>query len=89
MSAALVRFLLRRHGDGAVGRILAEVAARSRSFDNGFAAATGESPAVFARAYFRRETVWNTWVPFATSTAALWMGDHGAGPRRDQAAARP
>lgn len=73
VSAALVRYLLRRHGDTAVARILAGVAA-GHGFDDAFAAATGESTGSFARAYFRRETVWNTWVPFATSTAALWMG---------------
>lgn len=73
VSAALVRYLLRRHGDTAVARILAGVAA-GRAFDDAFATATGESTGSFARTYFRRETVWNTWVPFATSTAALWMG---------------
>jgi Peptidase MA superfamily len=72
VSAALVRYLLGTHGDGAVGRVLAGVA-RGADFDDAFAAATGESVHAFARAYFRRETFWTTWVPFVTSTTALWM----------------
>jgi hypothetical protein len=72
VSAALVRYLLRRFGDDAVGRILARVAA-GMDFDDAFDAATGETTGGFARGYFGRETLWTTWVPFLTSTTALWM----------------
>jgi hypothetical protein len=72
VSAALVRYLLRRHGDEAVARILAGVA-RGDDFDEAFEAATGENVYAFARAYFRKETFWTTWVPFVTSTTVLWM----------------
>lgn len=73
MSAALVRQLFRRHGEGTVARIVARVASGA-SFDEAFASTTGESPETFARGYFRREAIWNTWVPFLTSATALWMG---------------
>ncbi len=72
VSAALVRYLLRRHGDNVVGSVLAEVS-RGADFDEAFEAATGESVGAFSRGYFRRETFWTTWVPFVTSSTALWM----------------
>ncbi len=72
VSAALVRYLLRQHGDDVVGRILAGVS-RGAGFDDAFEAATGESVGGFARTYFRRETFWTTWVPVVTSSTVLWM----------------
>jgi hypothetical protein len=72
VSAALVRYLVRRYGDDAVARILAGVA-RGDDFDDAFETATGENVYAFAHAYFRRETFWTTWVPFITSATGLWM----------------
>jgi hypothetical protein len=72
VSAALVRYLLREHGEGAVGRILAAAAGGS-DFEQAFRTVVGEDVHVLARGYFRRETFWTTWVPFATSTTVLWM----------------
>lgn len=72
MSAALVRSLLHRHGERAVARTLAGVA-RGEGFDEAFRAATGEPVEAFAHAYFAREALWRTWVPFLTSSTALWM----------------
>ena len=72
ISAALVRYLLRRHGDTAVGRILARVG-KGAEFGDAFEAATGESSGNFARGYFRREALWTAWVPFLTSSTVLWM----------------
>ncbi len=72
VSAALVRYLLRRHGDDVVGHILRGVGLGA-AFDDAFEAATGETLEGFARGYFRRETFWTTWVPFVTSSTVLWM----------------
>jgi hypothetical protein len=72
VSAALVRYLLRRHGEDAVARILARVS-RGADFEDAFEAATGDTVGAFARGYFRRETLWTTWVPFVTSSTVLWM----------------
>jgi hypothetical protein len=72
VSAALVRSLLRRFGEDVVGRILARVS-QGADFDEAFERGTGEGVGEFARGYFGRETLWSTWVPFVTSTTALWM----------------
>ncbi|HVN33537.1 MAG TPA: hypothetical protein VMT45_16285 [Thermoanaerobaculaceae bacterium] len=72
VSAALVRSLLRRFGEDVVGRILARLS-RGANFDEAFERGTGEALSEFARGYFGRETLWSTWVPFITSTTALWM----------------
>lgn len=73
LSAALVRSLRRRFGPDVTARILA-AAASSRTFDEAFRHATGEPLAAVERAFFRRQVVWTAWVPFLTSTTALWMG---------------
>lgn len=72
VSAALVRHLLRRGGETAVARILAGVG-RDAGFEEAFAAATGETTGAFAHDYFGREVLWRTWIPFITSSTALWM----------------
>jgi hypothetical protein len=72
VSAALLRYLLRRHDEDVVGRILGRVS-RGDEFGDAFEAATGETTGEFSRGYFRQETFWTTWVPFVTSTTALWM----------------
>jgi hypothetical protein len=72
VSAALVRYLLRRHDENVVGRILGRVS-RGDEFGDAFEAATGETTGEFSRGYFRRETFWTTWVPFVTSSTVLWM----------------
>lgn len=72
LSAAFVRFTLRRYGPASTGRTLAAVAAGA-PFAEAFRRATGASLAEVESAYFRREAVWGTWVPFLTSTTALWF----------------
>jgi Peptidase MA superfamily len=72
LSAALVRYLLQQRGDDVVRAVLAGVS-RGADFDDAFAAAAGESVGAFARGYFRREALWTRWVPFVTSSTALWM----------------
>jgi hypothetical protein len=73
LSAAFVRFTLRRYGAASTGRTLAGVAA-GMPFAEAFRRATGAPLAEAEAAYFRREAVWGTWVPFLTSTTALWFG---------------
>ncbi|MFH1177846.1 MAG: hypothetical protein V1750_10610 [Acidobacteriota bacterium] len=73
LSSALVRSLLQRYGSQAAALILGEVAAGS-TFAVGFAKVTGETPKESAARFFGREAFWNTWVPFLTSSTALWMG---------------
>lgn len=72
LSGALAQELLRRHGRGAVAEIAAELAA-GRSFDDGFAAATGEDLATFESGFWRRFRLVYRWLPFLTSAATLWL----------------
>jgi len=73
LSAAFVRYTLRRHGATSAARTLA-AAARGETFADAFRAATGSPFAEVERAFFRREALWGTWVPFLTSTTVLWFG---------------
>lgn len=73
LSAALVRALERRHGRDSVARLLSGIA-RGEDLPAAFRAATGTSLAAFERRFFRTDAFWTTWVPFLTSSGALWMG---------------
>jgi hypothetical protein len=72
MAGAFANDLLRRHGDDAAARILAEVA-RGLSFEDAFQRATGTSLAEAERAFWRRQTLWYRWVPLLTSSVTLWL----------------
>lgn len=72
MAGAFANDLLRRHGDDAAARILAEVA-RGLSFEDAFQSATGSSLAEAERAFWRRQTLWYRWVPLLTSSVTLWL----------------
>ena len=72
MAGAFANDLLRRHGDDAAARILAEVA-RGLSFEDAFRSATGSSLAEAERAFWRRQTFWYRWVPLLTSSVTLWL----------------
>ena len=47
--------------------------ARDLTFDEAFNRATGESLMQAEQIFFEKEAFWTTWVPFLTSTGALWM----------------
>ncbi|HVT04453.1 MAG TPA: hypothetical protein VHL58_13880 [Thermoanaerobaculia bacterium] len=72
ISGAFVRDLILRHGRTVPGDILQRIA-KGQSFADAFAAATGESFADAEAAFWRRQTLWNRWVPFLTSSVALWL----------------
>lgn len=73
LSAAFVRYLRQRFGAGVPARILAGLA-RGRPLADAFALATGAELAVVESDFFGREVLWSTWLPFLTSSAALWIG---------------
>jgi hypothetical protein len=73
LSAAFVRYLLHEYGEAFAARTLAFVA-DGDAFTDAFRRATGVTLAAAEDAYFRREALWNTWVPFLTSSTALWIG---------------
>lgn len=72
LASALVRHLLRRSGDDAIARVLARVQ-RGESFDLAFERTCDLALGGFESDFFGREVFWRTWVPFLSSTAALWM----------------
>ena len=73
LSRDFVGHLLAEFGDDVGARILAEVA-RDVPFDMAFHAATGRPLAAVEAAYWSRRTLWDRWLPFATSAVTLWIG---------------
>jgi hypothetical protein len=73
VSGGFVRFLLRRHGQGVTGEILAGVA-EGLPFEDAFRRAAGESLAAAEEAFWRRQTFWHRWLPLLTSSTVLWVG---------------
>ena len=72
LSSAFIRFIQRRYGPMAPAMVLDGVA-RDLSFNEAFHRATGESLAHAEQIFFERDVFWTTWLPFLTSTGALWM----------------
>lgn len=72
VSGAFVQDLIGRHGDGVTGDILRRVG-RGVAFDEAFRQATGDTLAAAEESYWRRWTFWQRWLPFLTSSFALWM----------------
>ncbi|HEX2164197.1 MAG TPA: hypothetical protein VHM02_09630, partial [Thermoanaerobaculia bacterium] len=73
VSGGFVRFLLRRHGRGVSGEILAGIAA-GLPFEEAFRRAAGESLAHAEEEFWERQTFWHRWLPLATSSTVLWIG---------------
>jgi hypothetical protein len=72
LSAAFVRMLESDHGPDITARVL-EGVRRGVSFRVAFREATGVPLARAERRFFRDRAFWHTWVPFLTSSVALWM----------------
>jgi hypothetical protein len=72
LSSAAVRSLVTDYGEDVIARILGGLA-RDLRFDQAFARATGDPLTRFEQRFFEDEAFWYTWVPFLTSSAALWM----------------
>lgn len=73
LAGDVVRELLARSGDAAGAAILARVAAGER-FEDAFRVATGVALAEFERDYWQRRTLWDRWIPVASSSVVLWGG---------------
>lgn len=73
LSAAFVRMLESDHGPDVTARVLERVR-RGTAFRSAYREATGEPLARAERRFFRDRAFWHTWVPFLTSSVALWMG---------------
>ncbi len=71
ISGAFTYDLLQREGIDVGARILAEVR-RGIEFPEAFRKATGKSLYSVEREFWHRKTIWNRWIPWATSSVALW-----------------
>ena len=72
VASALVRDLLRTHGEASAGRVLSLVG-QGRPFDEAFEAATGEPLRVTVDRFWNRQRLWERWIPFLTGPTFLWM----------------
>ena len=72
LASALVRDLLRAHGDASAGRVLSLVG-QGHPFDEAFETATGESLPMAVDRFWNRQRLWGRWIPFLTGPAFLWM----------------
>lgn len=71
ISGAFAYDLLQREGTDAGARILSELR-DGHEFPKAFQRATGKSLYSVERAFWKRATIWNRWIPWATSSVALW-----------------
>ena len=72
LSAGFIRFLQTEYGILTPARIL-DGLADGQDLDQAFLMATGVELRRAERRFFKDQAMWNTWVPFLTSSAALWM----------------
>lgn len=71
ISGAFTYALLQREGRDAGARILEQLR-DGHEFPEAFRRATGKSLYSVEREFWRRTTIWNRWVPIASSSVALW-----------------
>src|SRR5688572_7909132 len=72
LSRVLVWDLLRGHGEDTGGRILRQIA-EGASFETAFTNVIGQSTAAVEADFFRRDSVWATWMPILFSQETLWL----------------
>ena len=72
LAAAVVRDLMREHGDGAPARLLRELA-RGASFDEAVAITLFRSVRLLEAEFWARQRTWTMWVPIVASSSVLWL----------------
>jgi hypothetical protein len=72
ISRGFLRYLLAEFGAETPERILDRVEAGA-TFDQAFLAVTGRSLPLAEDAFWRSRRMWSRWIPFFTSSIALWM----------------
>jgi hypothetical protein len=72
LSAAFVRFLQQRYGTLAPATVLRGIGS-GLDFEEAFVRTTGVPLSRAENVFFEEDAFWNTWLPFLTSTGALWM----------------
>lgn len=71
LSGAMIRWLRLEYGEFVTVRIL-EMLGRDIEFSEAFVRTTGNTVAEAEHRFFVTQALWHTWVPFVTSTGALW-----------------
>lgn len=71
VSTAFVRHMLNEFGAGAPRQILRRVA-EGQDFERAFLDATGRSLPLVERDFWKSTKIWHRWVPFFTSSIAVW-----------------
>ncbi len=72
LSAAFVRYLQSDYGTLAPATVLRGIGS-GLDFEEAFVQTTGVPLSRAENAFFEEDAFWNTWLPFLTSTGALWM----------------
>jgi hypothetical protein len=72
LSGALVRELLKQHGEASAAKILQRMG-HGDSFDDAFIAITGVSPPEAESRFWDSQRVWTNWVSLLFSDEALWV----------------
>lgn len=72
LSSAFVRYLQNEYGVYASADLLGALRG-GETIDAAFESALGVNLRTVERRFFRDQAFWNTWFPFLTSSAALWM----------------
>jgi hypothetical protein len=72
LSAAFVRFLQHDYGTLAPATVLRGIGS-GLDFEEAFLQTTGVPLSRAENTFFEEDAFWNTWLPFLTSTGALWM----------------
>jgi hypothetical protein len=72
LSRVLVWDLLRDHGVDTGGRILQQIA-EGASFETAFTNVIGQSTAAVETDFFKRDSIWATWMPIFFSQETLWL----------------
>lgn len=72
LSGAFVRETVQRHGPAAIARLLARLR-EGRTIETSFYMAAGERFDVAETRFWKRQTLWHRWIPFITSSIALWI----------------
>ncbi|HET9218255.1 MAG TPA: hypothetical protein VFR18_14820 [Terriglobia bacterium] len=72
LSRVLVWDLLREHGEHTGGRILRQIS-EGASFETAFTNVIGKSTDAVEADFFKRDSVWATWMPILFSQETLWL----------------
>ena len=72
VASALVRDLLRAHGEASAGRVLSLVG-QDRPFDEAFETGMGEPLLAAVDRFWSRQRLWGRWIPFLSGPTFLWM----------------